>query len=220
MAKISTIKYTFQGKELIANVNVNSQGEFSCNIPEDIAKALNLRMKITSYNLGELESNFRNSLKRYKEAETKLELYILIRYHACGEYSCKSDGSVLFGNNSIYQTKCSFSEFRNAVGIDYMVAFKKTVDGVVNWHKGISKRDRFESDANPYEYVNGYRIDNQKIFESKTDLYKKIPFNQDALNTIKSAQEQFRKLSETLFNFMEKDEEQILLALSNKKLLN
>jgi len=126
-------------------------------------------------------------------------------------YTERKDGSALFYyNDDKYKIDVSFSDISNAIGLDFVIAIKETIDGKSEWFEAQKEED------GSYKKCDGRR----KIRNSLLKRGKTIPFNQSALDTLNMAQEKFRQLSETLFNFINQDEEQIMLTLTNNRLLN
>jgi len=218
MAKVSEIKFDLKGQSLKINVNCTSGGQFNAKIPKDIAEALRIDERITANTLLELTDNFNEKLKKYKNIQTTEELFILVAYQARGRYTYRKDGSALFGwNNSIYKIDISFSEIDNALGLDFFVAIKQTIDGKDKWFKA-KLGSEFSHICKEYNYPTAYHK-HMPITSYRLERFKIIPFNQKALDTLNSAQERFRELSEMLFNFISQDEEKILLTLTTQKLL-
>jgi hypothetical protein len=226
MAKVSTIKCEVNGTLFNINVNCTSSGEFNANIPEFVATALRIKSKLTATTLRELETTFHAALKQYKQAETKEELFIAISYKARGRYAQKRDkdesGHTLnlfyTGNRGKYDLDVSFDRPKNALGFDFSVVIKETIDQKVKWHK-TQLGSKFSSwmDTERYAEPDKYHKYGEFYYISE---YKVIPFSEAALASLQNAQEKLRSISEMLFNFIEQDEEQILLALTNHKLLN
>jgi hypothetical protein len=222
MVKITDIKYVFNGQELKAPVNVTSDGRFNTSIPVEIAKKLDLRTKIIAGSLADLTKEFFAALHRYKTAETTIEQFILIRYGAAGKYSYRKDGSLMFGrqsNNNKYALSFDWSSRGiDAFGFSYLVAFKETVDTVVNWYQAEQGKDlaRWEEryKQEPDKWFKG-----SSLSKSEVDKYKAIPFIEDAIKTLDVAQERIRAVSEMLFNFIEQDALQIADTLTKNKLL-
>ena len=208
MAKVSEIKFSIKDVDYKVNVNCNSSGEFNANIPKEVAEALRISDKLTNSNLGLLKKEFEDYLRKYKAIQTNYETFIIVAYQARGKYIENKDGGHLFFyNDDKYKIDVTFSDISNAIGLDFKVSVKETIDGKSEW---------FEGELKDGVYVKGYN----KIRNSLLKRGKVIPFNQTALDTLNMAQERFRALSEILFNFINQDEEKILLTLANQKLLN
>jgi hypothetical protein len=218
MAAISKLKFNIAGLDYTVNVNCNSSGQFSANLPKEVAEALRINEKLVSDNLGTLTKTFEDKLKEYKNAETKEELFILVAYHARGEYTYKKDGSILFSHmDEKHNINISFSEISNALGLDFTVAIKQTIDGKEKWFEAQLGSDfaHFQKEFNQPDIYHKQATISQHRFKR----YKIIPFNQIALNTLTGAQEKLRTLSEMLFNFVSQDEVAMLETLTNTKLL-
>lgn len=218
MAKVSEIKFSVKGIDYKVNVNCNSSGQFNANIPKEVAEALRIDATLTSNTLVELNKIFDEKLKHYKTIETIESLHIWIAYQARGKYTYKTDGSILFSNlNNLYNIDVSFSEIDNAVGFDFFVAIKQVIDGKEKWFK--AKLGSEFSWMCKKEYSQPSIYHKQESIGRRMERYKIIPFNETALNTLIIAQEKLRMVSEVLFNFINKDEKEILLTLTNQKLL-
>lgn len=216
MAKVSELKFNINGIDYKVNVNCNSSGEFNANVPDNVAQALRIRSKLTSDTLLGLENTFREALEKYKKIETKETLHILISYGARGNYMYNSEGYCMFGQSDKHHMNISFNKFQNAVSLDFLVAIKEDIDGKVQWFEAQLGGDLSQFDprySEPNKYHKSDRI-------SSVDNYKIIPFNENALNTLNQANNKLRIVSEILYNFISQDEEQILLTLTNQKLLS
>jgi hypothetical protein len=225
VAKITDLKFKLKGEDLSIPVNCNSGGQFTCNIPAQVSLALNIQSKLMETNLDTLRTKFYDAIERYRNAETKQELFILIRYASSGRYSEKENGYPLFGGYRHPYLLGGGSSFNDnnldGLGFEFEVAISETIDGVTNWFHAEIKDEgnallfpelKFV-EHDPSEYIKGSRF-------YHPENYKKIPFSNTALKTLKVAQEKIRQASEMLFNFIEQDEEQILLTLTSQKLLN
>lgn len=101
MAKITDIKFNFKGQDLKFPVNINSSGTFSANLPDEVSVSLSLHKELREQSLSELTKKFNDALERYKKSTKKLELFIFIKYQACGRYALNKDlDSVMFGQNN------------------------------------------------------------------------------------------------------------------------
>ena len=217
MAKISTLKFEINGEQLTANVNVNSGGEFSVRIPNNVANALGLQSELRAKTLSEITSTFYGHLDRYKKASTEHELLIFVRYGSSGNYSYNKNGGVLFGGyNHKYELRTGNfgSDGMDALGFDFEVVIKETIDGVPNYFVAVDA----ELDNSLYgEAVIGkYR--KSGTFYSK-EKYKQISFSEKSLATLMNAREKIRSLSQLLFEFIEMDTLQIEQVLANQKLI-
>ena len=208
MAKVGVIKFKLKGVDEKANVNCNSSGQFSAKLPTEIAEALRINEELTSTKLTTLEVEFEDCIRKYESIKTTYETFIIVAYQARGKYIERKDGGHLFFyNDDKHKITVSFSEISNAVGLDFEVAIKETIDGKERW---------FETELGD---DGAYTKTNTQIKSSLLKRGKAIPFNKAALDTLNAAQEQFRTLSEILFNFISQDESKILEILTNQKLL-
>ena len=118
MAKIKDLKFEIKGEQHTVHVNCTSGGEFTANIPKIVASALHLRDRLSAPTLKQLEKAFYDAINRYKQAETTQELFIFIRYGACGIYKQKKNGDYLFGDNrNNYNMRSHFDDL-DAVGFE------------------------------------------------------------------------------------------------------
>jgi hypothetical protein len=220
MAKISTIKIDIKGVEYNININVNSRGIFSCKLPIQVAQDLRIKEEHTSLFLHELEKSIKGFIETYKNSVTTNELFILVAYQATGYYMQTKDGGYLFpSNDDKYRIQSSFNEVDNAIGLDFIVAIKETIDGKDVWYKAKLGKHFSHIQEKEYSEPNVYHKCT-KIYDHKMKRYKAIPFNEAALLTLQNTQEKFRTISEYLYKFITQDEENIMITLTSNKLLN
>jgi beta-lactamase class D len=209
MPKVTELKFDIKGKDYKIAVNCNSSGEFTANLPDEVAEALRIMAKQCHKTLASLQNEIEQNIKKYKQIQTTYETFIIVAYQARGKYiEDENGGHMFYCNNENYKIDVAFSGIANAIGLDFKVAVKETIDGKEKWFEGELQDDG--------TYAKG----RQTIRNSMIKRGKIIPFNQDALNTLNSVQEKFRALSQRLFEFINKDETEILQILTNKKLLN
>lgn len=205
MAKISELKYELNGQQYKTPVNVGSDGMFKANVPAEIREKLNLRNEIRFSKLSELEAEFYGAIKRFKEAATVHEIFIAIRYGASYKFSNGANGYPLWGGyGHKYTVEINHNEWVSGLVFDFKVVVKETIDGVITWYE-------------TEERGNVITQDQRKAYG--IDKWTKIPYNEVQLQTLKTAHENIRKLSEMLYKFIEQDEEQMKLTLSGGKLL-
>lgn len=216
MAKITDIKFNLNNKDYIIPVNVNSKGEFKTELPREIATALKIQSQINSSQLNDVLTVFYSALDKYKKAQTIQQLFIAISYGSSGQYNRNAGGGALHNsNNSKYQIRQQFGGL-DCIGFEFDVIILESVDGIGTYYttrKGDPTsifQDRKNEDPERY-----YK--NREAYNM--DKYKLIPFNEIHLSTLMNAQENLRKLSEMLFNFIEQDEEQIKLTLQSGRLM-
>lgn len=219
MAKVSELKFNLKDVDYKINVNCNSVGIFTVKLPFEVAEELKIHTKIEDTSLAGLNHKFKYAFDAYKNRQTVETLHILISFHAKGDYTYRKNGSVLFSQqNDRHTIKVSFSEIKNAVGLDFTVAIKQTIDGKEFWFKALLGKD-FSHICKESNYPDLYHkretISNGVLIRSKI-----IPFDQSALDTLLNAQEKFRQLSEVLYDFISQDEARILNQLNSQKLLN
>lgn len=219
MAKVTDFKFQINGEDFKVNVNCTSSGEFTANIPEVVASALGIDDRFVKKTLEELRTEFFQALKKYKEAETKQELFIWIKYASSGNLNRYSDGSPLFGGyQHKYELQMNSWNYIDAVGLSFKVMIKETVDAVESWYN--TRQGKEYLNCNPEQQSNPekYYKENQKTSLDKH--WKAIPYSEPALQTLLSAREGLRKISELLFNFIEQDEKMIEQTLLKQKLLS
>ena len=173
MAKVSEIKFDIKGQNYKVNVNCNSSGQFNANIPKEVAEALRIRETLTATTLAALEKEFEDCLLKYKTAQVTQETFIIVAYQARGKYIERKDGGHLFFyNDDKYNISVSFHAISNAVGLDFEVAIKETIDGKERWFKA-----KLDDSGN---YTKG----SSEITSSLLKRGKAIPFNKAALDTL------------------------------------
>lgn len=212
MAKVTDIKFEFQGKDNKIAVNVNSEGRFKCNLPKEISTALKMPEIIEDSNLQDLTIKFRQALERYKNASTEQTIYIAVKYASNGVYA---PNSVNFG--SPYYLNSDMP----AIALDFKTVMLEVVDGVETWyHAGQGKEyidrglpNQFENErSNPDKWFKRGEFYSRKG-------WKIIDYNEVYLETLNKAKTNMINLSQMLHKFMEQDKEQMQLTLSAGKLL-
>lgn len=219
MAKVKDIKFNIKEQDFCVSVNVGKDGYFSAKFPEFVSQALNIDSRLSFNNLTDLEKEFNTQLLKYKTATTTEELFIGIRYGHSGDYAKKANGDYM--SHDKYGVSLGFSHGTSSIlTFDYDVYVKESVDSNINWFRAKLGKDfpywDKEQTANPTKYYK----DGNAVWSSKLKELKFIPFSETALQSLENAQEKIRSISEFLFNFIEQDEEQILLTLTNQKLLS
>ena len=219
MAKITDFKFEIAGKKYIVHVNCRSDGNFSANLPKEVASPLDLREKMEAGTLTELSKKFYDALDRYKTASIKQEMFIAIRYMSAGRFQKAKDGSYFHqGYQDKYKLELQWeSGTIDALAFHFTVVIKETTDGVEKLFKAQLGKD-FSHIQDEHNAPDKWQKEREFSTYHK-DKWKFIPFSQQALTTLKTAQEKIRQVSEALFHFVEQDEEQILLTLTKNKLL-
>lgn len=221
MAKITHFKFTIAGIDYKININCNSSGQFTGNLPDKVASALNLDKRIIGKTLDDIKVKFYNEMDRYKNAETVEDLFILIRYGARGQYmrkEKKEEGTLFGQHGSGYYLDLGFGfDTVSALAFDFQVCIRETIDGEENWFKAKKGKDFAhwdkEQQSNPDKWYKGGE------FHYYNNSWKSIPFTEKAYITLKIGRESLRKISEMLFNFIEQDELQIEASLIAGRLL-
>lgn len=222
MAKVIDFKFEINGEKFTVNVNCNSSGQFTAKLPDTVHTALQLQSTITDTTLSSLSKRFYESVDRYKSAKTTEELFILIRYAASGRYMHYKDGRMMFGGYNhpliLGGNSTTISNNVRGLGFEFHVCVKETIDGVVTWFDARKGKDFMQNgNDTSMDDETYYKDKHSKFWEDKE--YKKIPFSDTALSTLLVAEEKIRSASESLFNFIEQDEQAIELTLTNQKLL-
>lgn len=224
MAKVSTIKFNLNGNDYQVHVNCDSSGTFKANLPEEVAKKLNLEKTLRTMTLDLLEKDFKAAIKRYKEAETKQELLIAIRYGSNGRFCEKENGDLLFGgHNHPFLISLSWSNANYSVLLfEFKVIVKETIDTVVNYYNTRLGKNfpQWSNGENKHkiERPDDYFKDND-TFRYKEE-WKLIPFTKQSLESLQNAQNKIRAVSELLYTFVSQDEKLIEETLTKTKLLN
>lgn len=218
MAKISEIKFDIKGEKFTVNTNCNSKGIFTAKIPQIVSEALNIHSELSSATHDDLCEKINKAIIKYKTAETTQELYIIIKYASYGGYNRKqgSDLGVLH-NDSRFKIHLSFNQ-ESVLMFDFKVCVKETVDNSVNWFNtrlGYDMAQPFDkrNEADPHKY---YKYDKFGSVEG----WIKIPYTEEAFINLSQAKEKIRMASETIFNFISKDESEISLILNSQKILS
>ena len=218
MAKIKTLTFEISGTKYDIVINCDNTGRFNAKLPTEIVTALNLQPKIDGLKLYELENTITEAVERYKNANTTEELHIALNYKSSGRYNWrKNKTSILFGDSihSKYSLRLSgFDASSSGICFDYMVVIKETIDGNVKWYEATKGND-FATFAPQSKEPNKYHKGNTVNIRT----WKTIKFDPISLETLENATEKLRQLSETLFNFIEQDEDNITKTLTNNKLL-
>lgn len=221
MAKIGTIKFDFQGEKRQVNVNCKSTGEFSANIPDEVAKALDLRTTLKGWTLPEVENKFHDALRRYKDASVTHELLIGIEYGSVGLFNCDIHGVTLHSErNSPYHLDISFRDYNRGSGIvlfGFTVVIKETTDGVGKYYKAVKGKEFPHWDKEQQDQPEKYF--KRGDFHDR-DSFTFIPFSEIAVQSLQNALEKLRSASEFLFRFIEQKPAEIESQLTKTKLLN
>ena len=223
MAKITDIKIEFKGQELKLPVHVKSDGTFNSNLPEPLAEALSIDKHQCANTLSELAKKIADALGKYKNSTTTIALFLFIKFGARGYYTMKKDSKgVMFGGyRHKYDIDVSLNDI-DVLGFKYRVAFVETTDGNERIYTACKGKDLPHWELKNME-ERGEIVDENKYYkESKTSLsstYKRIPYTEEAENSLFVIREKIRDASETLFNFIELDEIQLSEGLNNNKIL-
>jgi hypothetical protein len=210
MAKIKKIEFIIQEVYHKVDVNCSARGTFSLKLPIYVHEKLRIDPEITSSSLGDLETKFEKILYEYKTCSVTEEFFIIVAYQAKGKYiETKDGGHMYFYRDDKYKIDVSFGEIENAVGIDFEVCVKETINDNSIWYEA-----KIDEESGLYKKIN------RKVNSNLLKRGKVLPFNETAIETLNQAQEKFRSLSEMLFKFINQDEEKILLTLTSQKLLN
>lgn len=204
MAKIKDIDYQLGGERKKTQVKCSSAGIFSVSLPSEVATALGLRAEITGGSLPEVETSFHKAIRKFREAKTTQDIFILIQFKARGLFFERADGTKLdSARNSPFYDDSSFAKVDNTMGFGFQVAIKENVAGNITWYKAGKNLSK------------GHQISDYKIAD-----YRVIPFTPQALASLEAGQENLRKLSEFLFDFVSQDEKLLEQKLTVGLFLN
>jgi len=215
MARVSKIKFEFLGETNEVPVNCGSSGVFTCKIPAQVASALQIHQDLSAKTLSELEKEFFAALSTFKESTRSEEVLICIIYKASGSFQMRADGMPMFGGyRNKYCMEMSSWDYIDAVGFEYNVLIKETIN---------AKFKYFEARKGESNAFNKDNDDPNKWYKwsefSVKDGHKLIPYSEEAEATLKRAAETIRKMSEMLFDFIEKDPALIEAHLKNQTLI-
>lgn len=220
MAKVGKIKYEIKSEYGEIPINCNSAGEFSCKMPVEIARSLNLPQEIKATTMAEINAVFHNALDRYKKAETKQELLIYIQYMASGHYIGKENekDGLLFNSNSDYYMRMAFAQV-DALAFSFDVIIRETVDKVETLYYAKKGKDIIEERG----HLEGGGDNDLETYFKYGEYYcnntgKLIAYSDSALERLIIVRERIRKASEVLFNFIDQPESLIIEQL-NKGLI-
>lgn len=205
MAKIDELKFSFNNENFKIPVNVGINGLFRAKLPREVADKLNIKMELSFETLSSLRAEFFGTLDRYKKAETKQFLYLAIRYGSSGIYNKDQEGNGLFFNMSSKYKIDNWSDDVDKIAFEYRIVMMESVDGVEKW---------YTTNEHPKGVFNQHGH-----FSNTGDKWKVIPYDENCHKTLAKAAEGLRKISETLFNFMEQDTDKFIASLSNNQLL-
>ncbi len=216
MAKVGVIKFNYLGKDMQVNVNCNSGGIFSANIPEEVANALQIGKTLSATTMSEIQKQFDIAMYTFKNATRTEHLMLLIAYKAAGEYTYVADRSrVMFGGyNHKYGIEMSYWNHISAVGFEFDIVIKECVNAKVKYYEA-RKGDDIGSERHKEDHNKWYKWQEVTVREG----HKLIPFSEEALSTLQKAENTMRNLSEMLFNFIEQEPDKIEEQLKNKILL-
>jgi hypothetical protein len=209
MPKVTDFKFKLDNEEYCVHVNCTSSGKFTANLPQKVATALSLNSKLEKSTLEELSKDFYHALDRFKKAETKEEVFINIRYAACGNFRLNSKGRAMFSQQEggLY-LDVSFGGI-SAVGFEFEMLIKETVDHVETWYEAELGKDVLTTRNDKFIPDKYYKRRSTHINEGS----KTIPFSKESLATLKATQEVLRATSETLYKFITQDDKKIELML-------
>lgn len=205
MAKVDELKFSINNENFKIPINIGVSGLFRANLPQEVARKLNLKSEMSADTLSALRYEFFGVLERYKTAATSQFLYLAIRYGSCGVYNRKENGDALFFHmNSSYKVD-NWSDDIDKIAFEYRVVIMESVDGVEKWYT-------------THKSIEGV-FEKHNTFYNSGNKWKTIPYDETCHQTLIKAEEGLRKISETLFNFMEQDTDKIIASLSNNQLL-
>lgn len=221
MARIKTVKYEFDGKDIEVNFNCSTSGLFSTNLHCVIQDKLGLDSRLEYSSLKELEETINNAFRAYKEANTSYKLVIAICFGASGEFIKKPDGEYNEKfyplQNNPHKISISMSQLKSAVGIDYRVLMEENRDGRISYHKvhHISFNP-FNDDLSQKKVIGEYySVGNTNIWNEE----KLIDYSDTAIHNLKSITSQLQRASSFLVELVTSDRIELILSNNNLKAL-
>ena len=108
----------------------------------------------------------------------------------------------------------AFSECKNMLSFDFEVVIRRTVNGTNEKLLQTQKGNGMSSFPDPSQY---YPLSNVVKRRKGTKL---IPCTEEAMATLAAAHEKIRAASEVLYQFITKDEQDMIEILNQKRLLS
>ncbi len=218
MAKVGSFRYDVEGVFGQANVNCDKHGTFSVKLPQVVANALGIDSELIATTLAILDQDFKEKIRRYKEAKTTEELCIIIFYGANGKYFEDGDGNMFYqAHRNPYSVSIRFASGLDpsALSFDFEVVIRQTVDGVPSWFQATKGENMPPYSKEKFEPGKYYKNGSMR----SPDNWKMIPFSEEALRTLEITAEKIRQASEILFKFIHQDEKAIEEILKQQKAL-
>ncbi len=218
MAKVDVIELTVNGETHEYNINVGKAGLFKCHLHAVVAQEIGLEHNLfEASTLSELKKAIMIPYRNYLESKVIEEAVIWIAYESSGRYSDRQDGSAMFDTHSNDYRMRRFSVDPDGIAFEFGVVIKQTRStGGISWYnarKGQGSMSYEEGDLCDPDtwYKNGY---------SQGLKGKSIPYSDEAYDVLLKAREGIRRVSETLFDFINQDEKMIETSLLQGNLLN
>lgn len=221
MARIKTVKYEFDGKEIEVNFNCSTSGIFSTNLHFVIQEKLNLQGRLECSSLKELEDIINSAFIAYKEANTSYRLMIAICFGASGEFLKKPDGDwnekFYPHHSNPYKISISMSQLRSAIGIDFRVVIEENRDGRISYHctNRIDFNPFHENLSDKNKIGDYYASGNTRIHSDE----KLIEYSDTAINNLRSIVCQLQKASSFLVDLVSSERMELILGSENMKAL-
>jgi len=211
MAKVKTWEFAFLGQDYKVNVNINSKGIFSANIPDPVYDYLNIDRKITASSLSELESKFLPILDSYIKDSKEYRLFIELMFKSSGDF------------NHSYETKhttFSSSSLRSSIWLSYRIlALETSASGNEVWYR---TEDWSECYEKPRYKGRKPRIENDFTIGDyliSGPSYKVINYSKEAVISLDRAKEGLSKISQILTNLYTQDSDAIATVLQSGNIL-
>lgn len=223
MAKIKTVKYFIEGKEVTINFNCSTRGIFSASVPYSIQEKLNIsKKKLEGSELSELEKIVSDAYRAYVDSKTELTLKIGVTYGAAGSYLKNSEGEYLKGMEAYRHPHVIglYSEFKSLISFDYRVIIEENRNEVTSRYQAkVIPADLDRDVFLKYRKVIGIYMDDGEIHTNKQAEII-LPYSESALDNLEKIKNQLQKASEFLNNLISTDNLAELISLPNMKLLN
>ncbi len=213
MAKVDELVLTIDGREYKYNINVGKTGIFKAVLDWGVAKKLGMEGNSLEYpKLLDLKNYVLKKYNAYIESTKVEDLFIFIRFEACGKYGRHINKSEFRANG--------FSGTVDSIGFEFDVYLRETSStGTEVWYetrKGvpnlqhITKEERMNSSPDQY-YKNSQRYGTPKGVM--------VPFSEQSLQTLEKARTGLIKISEILYGFISQEPTAIVQQLSKGALL-
>lgn len=216
MARIDKIELNINGEDHVFNINVGKAGIFKCNMPHKIANLLGIEGRLEFSKLEDLKSAIYTKYHAFLESDVEVTVWIGIVYKSSGHFQKNGNNEYMFHgwNHEFKDNVTRFGTGDSIIfGYDFYIK-EKFSTGKEVWCKAKKK------DLN-YELSFGQKRHEGFVYsQNSTSVYGRvIPYSEQAEETLKKGKEGLRMISETLFNFINRDTKLIEASLINGNLL-